>query len=226
MLHYYQNSHKKGCYFLKYNKIGLVIAMQEEAAPIIKGLELKKARSRKGGFKVFKNNSVILIISGIGTVNAALAAHTLALVYKCDIILNTGTCGAAGKKFKPCDIVSVKRVYKRDVDLTIAGYKKYEIPGNDEFIALTPDENFVACDCYSSDEFVGINSDVPKDVIVEMEAYSVAFVCRRYDIPCKIYKVVSDLTDTNTDDSEFKANLPKATKALAEYIIKFVKTLI
>lgn len=209
---------------MKYKKIGMVIAMEEEAKPIIEGLGFEKEENSKG-FKIFTAPSLTLIISGIGIVNATMAADILAIRYECDTILNFGTCGATGKRFKPCDIVSVDRVFKRDVNLTIAGFKKYEIPGNGVEIDLIGDKAFPVCDCYSSDEFVGKDSDVPKDIIVEMEAYPIAFVCKKYGIPCSIYKVVSDLTDTNEDDSEHTKNLEESSKILAEYIIKLVKDL-
>ncbi len=210
----------------KYKKIGMVLAMKEEAQPIIEGLKLEQVKSIRGAYKVFTAKNVVLVLAGIGIVNATMATQYLITEQNCDFILNFGTCGATGKLFNACDIVSVKRVFKRDVDLTIAGYNKYEIPGNGIEIDLEADENFKSCDCYSSDEFVGVNSIVSTDVIVEMEAYPVAFVCKKYEIPCKIYKVVSDFTETNETNSEHIKNLEKASKTMAEYIIKLVKQLI
>lgn len=204
--------------------IGILIAMEEEAKPIIEGLGLELIKSEQNGCKVYSKDNKVLIVAGIGSLNACIAAVTLITAYSCNIIFNAGTCGATGASFKPGDILSVKRVYKRDVDLTLSGYKKYQYPCMDkEYIDLVPDSSFILCDCYSSDEFVGEKSSVPSDVAVEMEAFACAFTAKKYGVQCRIYKVVSDSTVESTDDSEFKSNLDSASKKLSDYLVNIIK---
>lgn len=206
------------------NKTGLIVAMEEEALPFIKGLGLSETKEDIPPFTVYGNDNILLIISGVGELNAALASQYAILKYGCSSLYSTGCCGATGSLFKVGDIVSVERVFKRDVDLTCFGYEKYQLPGVDTFLLLETDPLYKRADCYSSDEFVTANTkDMPSDAVVEMEAYSVAYTAKKYNVSCRVYKVVSDICDNNTDHCEFEKNLGAVSSLLAEHIINLLK---
>ena len=203
---------------------GLIVAMKEEAKPFIEGLCLNHIKEDNSPFEVYENNVIVLIVSGVGELNAALASQYAILKFGCKALFSTGCCGATGSRFKVGEVVSVERVYKRDFDLTCFGYEKYQLPGCEPALVLDTDKCYTLADCYSSDEFVtSLTKNVPSDVVVEMEAFSVAFAAQKYGASCHVYKVVSDLTDKNTDTCQFEENLDAVSVRLAEHIIALLK---
>ena len=73
----------------------IVSAFYKEVAPIIKHYKLKKQNTP---FEVFKNNEIIVIISGIGKLNSAIATTYLLNNYKINFIINFGIAGSATKQ--------------------------------------------------------------------------------------------------------------------------------
>ena len=205
---------------LKSKKTGIVVAMPEEAEFFIKKAKLKSIAQTP--FLVYNHNNIFLIISGVGSVPAALATQSLITEHGCDYIISMGSCGATGNKFKIGDIVSVSRSFKRDVDLRVFGYEQYQLPGEPQYIPLVFDDNHIGSDCYSSDVFVVSGVETPKDIIVEMECFSVAFTCHKHGVKCTAYKIVSDLTDHNTDGSQFEENLKAVAQKLNEYVLSVI----
>lgn len=84
--------------------IYIMTAMYYEAQPLIKALDLKKDLNYDK-FQVFKNDDVVLIISGVGVVKASIAVtYILTSLNKSksllnnDIFINFGICGSTQKK--------------------------------------------------------------------------------------------------------------------------------
>ncbi|MEG0771006.1 MAG: hypothetical protein RR436_03810 [Clostridia bacterium] len=202
-------------------KFGIIIAMEEEAQPLINKLKLRKEENLY--FKLYKNEDIFLIISGIGLSASELAAGYLAFVLECDVLYNIGTCGTTGNMFNHNEIVSIDKVYKRDFNLVPAGYMQFEVPNVGQYIQLPSNNNFRVASCYSSDEFITKKSIVPDNVLVEMEAYSIAYVAFIKKIPCYIYKIVSDFTKDNVNDNSHKNNVDASSVKLADIIYKFIK---
>jgi nucleoside phosphorylase len=204
------------------SKIGISLAMSQEAERLLTlfGLNEYDEVFSKGFF--YDSPAVTVAVCGAGTIAPVMAVMTLRYKYCCDEIYNVGSCGSTGPKNMVGDIVSVGSVYKGDVDLTLVGFKKNQMPNAPAAISLPVDNAYPAATCRSSDKFIGAGSDVEKDIIVEMEAYSIAYVCYRMGIPCHIYKVVSDMTDKNDDGSQFEGNVGKVSERLAEHIYRII----
>jgi nucleoside phosphorylase len=118
---------------------------------------------------------------------------------------------------------SITKVYKGDVDLTIAGYQPYELPRTPIYLDLPHDPDFPAATARSTDRFIGARDTVEPNMAVEMEAFAVAYTCRRLGAECHIYKVISDMTDKNVDSSQFDGNLADVSAYLAEYVYKIIQ---
>lgn len=76
--------------------IYICTSMYFEASPFIKNLNLKKD-SKINKFEIFKNDEIILIITGVGKIKAAIAVSYLLSKYEpcaSDLFINVGICGA------------------------------------------------------------------------------------------------------------------------------------
>ena len=72
---------------------------------------------------------VILRITGIGKVNAALTTQYLIKDYPVSHIYNVGVAGSISPEVKIGDVVIADQVAQCDFDLTVFGYLKGQIPG-------------------------------------------------------------------------------------------------
>lgn len=79
-------------------------------------------------------NSLVLVKSGIGKVNAALCAQILISEFKVTHLINTGIAGALSKDLRVLDLVLSKDAVHHDFNVTGFGYKACTIPGMDSSI--------------------------------------------------------------------------------------------
>jgi nucleoside phosphorylase len=203
-------------------KLGLVVAMDVEAMQLIEKLNLKKFDESNNIYVsngyFGKYSSIILIITGIGMENSAIATQTLLLNYDVDIILNFGYAGS--NVLRIGTIVSPNKVYNSDFDLTVMGYEKYKIPNTQDLVLdeISQYENYP---CYSANHFI-ITSDENEPVIYDMELHGIAMACNRNNIPLLSIKVITDclnaeIYNENEADKKFTDIL---TKSVMKYIEK------
>ena len=144
------------------------------------------------------------ICSGIGKVNAAVAATLLA--DGCDMLISAGLSGGFGDA-KKHDIVLGTKFYEHDFDLTAIGYKLSQKPGDNEPIVSARELNddiekkfpfvkkgvFVTGDSFVSSkekhDFLKENFD---PIACDMESAAVGYVAQRFDIPFVSVRMVSD----------------------------------
>src|SRR5690606_220 len=74
-------------------------------------------------------HDVILVKSGIGKVNAAIATTLLIQQYDPDVVLNTGSAGGFAESLEVGTIVISDEVRHHDVDATAFGYEIGQVPG-------------------------------------------------------------------------------------------------
>ena len=154
--------------------------------------------------------NIITVCSGIGKVNATIAATLIA--DKCDIILNAGLSGGFGDA-KKYDLVVGTKLYEHDFDLTAIGYQPSQKPGQAGILecdrqlvadvaakfpfvklgAFVTGDSFI-CDKVKHDELVRLFDPVACD----MESAAIAAVAQRFSKPYLSIRMVSDGAD---DDS-------------------------
>ena len=208
---------------MKKSRIGIVFAMTEEAAPLLELFHLTDYSEPYLGARFYENDEVVIGIGDIGSLAATLCATTLIREFGCTTIYNTGSCGFTGSSLPVGTIVSVTKTVKGDVDLTVAGYQMNELPRTPIYLTLPHDPAFPAITARSTDKFIGASDKLEAGLAVEMEAFAVAYVCWRMNVPCHIYKVISDITEKNEDSSQFNCNLAEVSKKLAQHIYNIIK---
>ncbi len=150
------------------------------------------------------------VCSGIGKVNAAVAATLLA--DGCDMLINAGLSGGFGDA-KKYDIVLGTEFFEHDFDLTAIGYKVSQKPGDAETVVAARELNddilkkfpfikkgaFVTGDSFvSSKEKHDFLKNTFDPIACDMESAAVGYVAQRFDIPFVSIRMVSDGAD---DDS-------------------------
>lgn len=145
-----------------------------------------------------------LLITGIGEINATyqLTRHLQQYHYALpDIIINIGTAGS--KNYKQGTIVNPTIFEHRDLNNKDIGLESKKLLG-------TCFKLFPATICHSGNTF--INQDTICD-IVDMEAYSLAFVAEKYKIPFGCIKYITDNTSESALE-QWSINTQLAPKAL------------
>ena len=166
-----------------------------EAKPFVPGLSLKQ--TRKTPFPLFQNDNLLLIVSGIGKANAAMATAYCCQKYTPACICNLGAAGAAGvghslgEIFHIDEIIEYDRpelksgkpyIHKPD---TIDGFRTAKLATSDRAI-LDPDER----------KEISKNAD-----LIDMEGASVVQACRKFRTKCFMFKFVSDTPEhTRSED--------------------------
>lgn len=128
------------------NKLGIICAMEEELAPLI--LKLKRSHTTKKANMVFYSGEIdttttVLVVSGIGKVNAAICTQILIDDFKVSHLINSGVAGGVKKEINPLDVVIGTSLVQHDMDATAFGSALGEIP--------RLDKTYFECDPYLID---------------------------------------------------------------------------
>jgi adenosylhomocysteine nucleosidase len=140
--------------------------------------------------------------TGVGKINAAITATEVILEFHSDLeIVNIGTCGSS---VHPHGTVLTCTQFKQmDMDATAAGLELGTTPFSNK-APIIEFGNLIATPvlCGSQDKF---ETEIPSTVdCIEMEAFAIATACKKYDIPFRAYKVVSDQGGNQSHDAWLK----------------------
>jgi adenosylhomocysteine nucleosidase len=170
----------------------------------------------------FEKNKISLHYCGIGKINAAHKTMEMILTHKYKAILNLGTAGS--HKFSTHSVVECTSYVQRDMDLSPLGMKRGvtpmdEIPGAIEGLKVTALE--LSGICGTGDTFEVGPPKLECD-LVDMEAYAMAKVCKKMNIPFYSIKYITDGSD-HSAHNDWVANLKPASKALLEIYLSHFK---
>jgi len=196
--------------------IGIIGAMDEE-------IELLKSRmTDKQEEKVanclfiqgkLEDVPVVLLKSGVGKANAAMATTILAERYQPNLVINTGSAGGFSETLEVGDIVISTEVVYHDVDATAFNYEYGQVPGmpasfvsDPELVEWTEeavkplDVNSAKGLIATADTFMSDPARVafarekfPSMIAAEMEAAAIAQVCWQYNLPFVVIRALSDI---------------------------------
>ena len=112
-------------------KIGIIGAMSAEVAALKSKMKLAGTK-RRAGMEFCEgtigNTDVVIVQSGVGKVNAGCCVQILADLFDVTHIINTGVAGSLNNDINIGDIVVSTDALYHDVDATVFGYAKGEVP--------------------------------------------------------------------------------------------------
>lgn len=231
----------------KMKKIGIIGAMDEEVA-YLKSIAQNKIEENGFTSGTIDGVQVVIAMSGIGKVNAAICTQKMISEYKVTNVINTGIAGAIAHRLKVLDFVASTDAVYHDFDVTGFGYEPTVIPrmetsafpadekmqkaAIETFTELSNTEVFanhkiISGRIASGDQFIS-NKDVKNRIIdicnpscVEMEGAAIAHTCFVNQIPYLVLRCMSDTADDG-DESTYKFN----DKIAAEMSAKLVQNIV
>lgn len=189
------------------------------------------------------NNEVVVVKCGIGKVNAARCAQTLADHFKVSAMINTGIGGGIGDGLAVGDLVIAESLVQHDFDVTGFGYAKgYMFIGDkDKPTYYFTDKNLAELIEKAAYEHISENkvkkgiiatgdifvsdaetkSEIKNNfnaLVTEMEGGAIAQTASANNIPYAVVRAISDLADGSAPESyeEFE----KETAYMSAEIIK------
>ncbi|MEM6903785.1 MAG: 5'-methylthioadenosine/S-adenosylhomocysteine nucleosidase [Pseudomonadota bacterium] len=165
------------------------------------------------------------LITGVGKVNAAITlTRYLAENPKTTAVVNLGSAGGVG--LQPGAIVQVDTFWQWDMRCEGLDFKRGTTPFDQapsHFHSSHEVEvaGVQVADCYTSDQFLDEPALLPEGpCVVEMEAFALAKVCYRFDIPFAAFKYVTDAADGAASE-DWHDNLPGCAEALGQIAAQF-----
>lgn len=229
-------------------KIAVIGAMEEEVellreeisagqVTVVAGCELIEGQ--------IGAHTVILVKSGIGKVNAAMATTLVLNNFKPDVVLNTGSAGGFLESLEVGTVVISDEVRHHDVDVTAFGYEIGQVPGQPA--AYRSDEKLIGVAraaveelgehahatglIASGDTFMSntehvdkVKKQFPAMIAAEMEAAAVAQVCHQFGTPFVVIRALSDIAGKESSIS-FDEFLPIAARHSTDIVLNAISKL-
>lgn len=152
----------------------------------------------------------------IGKVNASYALmKRLAQGERPDIVINLGTTGS--RKFASGEVVNPTRFMQRDMDVRPLGFDLGQVPFSDDPVILHYGEEISGLKtglCGTGDNF-DVSEEAAHYDVVDMEAYALALICSRENIPFLCLKYISDGADGAAHE-DFNESLKNAALKLSD----------
>lgn len=218
----------------------IVAAMESEFAPLLargevsgEAVEIGVARLQPA---VLAGVPVLLVKSGIGLVNAAVAT-TLALQHvNPDLVVSVGSAGGFAGAVEIGEVAVGSEHRYSQADAVAFGYALGQVPGMPVFYpadaealdAVTGLPGVVVGPHASSDVFVAgdlidqVQRDFPGTVAVEMEATAIAQVAHLFGVGFVSVRGISDLCGVDAA-SDHAATVDQVSAAAAEVVVRILQ---
>jgi adenosylhomocysteine nucleosidase len=228
--------------------IGIIGAMDIELTEIKK--YVSNPKEIKHGIRTYtkgqiKGKDVVLVLAGVGKVNAAITASKLLEDFPITHIINIGVAGGQnGVSHK--DLVISTEVLYHDVDVTSFGtYQHGQVPGMEPFFVADPtllektreilqtsNVPYRFGKIASGDSFVtkkqsiqSVNTLYDDIYAIEMEAAAIAHTATLYQTPFLIIRSISDLLDDDNQSQDFQTFVQEASVTAATILGKLLEVL-
>ena len=212
----------------------VVGAMKSEIELIIQRMkEVKKLPSF--GFELYKgllsNKEIIVCISGISKVPAAIALSSVLTNHKVDLIINIGLAGAT-KPYKIGDVVVIEEARFHDFDLTDFGYELGEIPRKPKFYTSSSKymDKILSIvtkkgKLFTGDKFMLKQLPISDGYLCDMEGAAFGLTAHSFSKNILMIKIVSDIIGT-TNKEEFDSFESGTGKTIIYEVIEKVVALL
>jgi len=223
-------------------KVGIIGAMEQEVAILrsqMSNVEVLSLAGCEFHAGTLAGKQVILTLSGIGKVAAAVATTLLLERFSPDCVINTGSAGGFDPALNVGDLVISSEVRHHDVDVTAFGYELGQVPRMPAAFVADPHlvklaQSAVAqvpklhckqglictgdqfmCDPARIDK---ARADFPGMAAVEMEGAAIAQVCYQFHVPFVVIRSLSDIAGKESPHT-FEAYLETAALHSSELVL-------
>lgn len=177
--------------------------------------------------KAALGDSIKIIISGIGKVNAA-AATQKAILEGATEILNCGLCGGIDENMRIPEVYEVESAVEYDFDLSDVNGTSVGVldERNSAYIPATTKGIYPAKILASGDRFKNDTSDFAlldqlNCTLRDMEGAAIAHICEKNNVAFRALKVVSDVRGLGSMPEQYLANSKIALSALSDAVRKW-----
>ena len=224
-------------------RIGIIGAMEPEVAVLrkqIQGLETQTVAGIEFYTGTINDVDVVVSMSGIGKVAAAVSSTLLIEKYAPDCIINTGSAGGFDPALNVGDVVIGSEVRHHDADLTVFGYEIGQLPkmpaafkphlalaqaASDAMKASQQDVQIVEGLIATGDTFMAdptrveqVRANFPSMQACEMEAAAIAQTCHLFNVPFVVIRSLSDIAGKQSELS-FDEYLVTAAQNSADMVV-------
>lgn len=224
--------------------IAIIAAMQKEIDEMLslcENVEEKKLVNTTVYEAELAGKAVVLCLSGVGKVNAAISTTILAQHYSLEAILNIGTAGGLKADEHVLDVVISNRVVQHDFDTSgIDGDSGYGLFYEADQVLLEKtrsvlDElaipNHVGM-VATGDQFIHEDAQInrilklyPDSICAEMEAGGIAQAAAYYNVPFIVLRSLSDVAVNDDSPMDFMNYVSIASRRSAEFTKQIVSVL-
>lgn len=207
--------------------IGIVIAMKSEAEILLS--EMKTERSLLvSGQEVFVGTAfgkdVVLVVCGVGKVNAALGVALAVHKFGAEKILNFGVAGGLNRKTELCKVYSIAKAVQFDFDLTqlngtkmgtLDEYETNYLPLSDLGLDQFQKRNLGTADRFNDSpaDFLLLTNELKAD-IRDMEGCAIVQAATKMQLPVYAFKAISDVAGSGSTTEQYLKNKNEALKNL------------
>ena len=224
-------------------KIGILCASDTELEPFLPYIRVV-GTMEKAMLKFYKGNAdgveVAAVYSGVGKVNAAIAAQLLIDAFHVTAVINGGTAGGIAEHVKLFDTVAAERTAFHDMDGDILTdfhpwLSTPYFPGDRELLERAREygrrgENpllfgtIVTGDRFITDAGREAIKEAFAPLAVDMESAAAAHVCYVNRIPFLSVRTITDTAD-HAGVENFEKNCEKASAISAQVVMGILKDL-
>lgn len=227
--------------------IGIIGAMAEEVQLLLEKINIEKKKTKANmqfHLGTIKGKKVVVVVSGIGKVNAAICTQILIDDFSVDKVINVGVAGGLGENIYPGDIVIGENLVQHDMDTSAFGDEIGQVPRLDTYAFKAEEElvgiavemcmqikehNHFIGRIVTGDQFI---AETEKAVWLnnkfgalacEMEGASIAQVCYLNQVPFVVIRSISDngVIGAHMDYEKFKPiAIENSTKILQSILEK------
>ncbi|MCR5468976.1 MAG: 5'-methylthioadenosine/adenosylhomocysteine nucleosidase [Lachnospiraceae bacterium] len=227
-------------------KIGIIGAMELEVSALKKEMVTDRVVTKAGmSFHEGTLNGcpVVVVMCGIGKVNAGMCVQILCDLFEVTHVINTGVAGSLNAKLDIGDILVSVEAVQHDFDVTALNYAKGQIPGVDVLsfpadkdmvekayeacLKVNPDIHCLKGKVVSGDQFIS-SKDVKNRLIedfagdcAEMEGAAIAQAAYLNKVPFVVLRAISDKADDSAE-MDYPSFERQAAGHCAKLVTEFV----
>lgn len=222
-------------------KIGIIAAMEQEVKYLVEAMNEKSITEKANQTfydGLIEGQSVTLVQSGIGKVNATIATALLIENFEVEAIINTGSAGGIGGGLSVGDLVISTELSYNDADARAFGYEYGQIPQmparyqvdtyfleiakkaaeetrwHTEMGLIVSGDSFIA----EKKQAEQIRTFFPDVLVTEMEGTAVAQTCYQFNVPFVVVRALSDTADEEASLS-FEEFIEKVGEDSAKFVL-------